>query len=73
MKRSTFKRKLLKLLKTWESCKMESRTAEAVIRLCEEHGMYPPSVEELTFSKLDGTVLGTMTDGHEWEPEDEKK
>lgn len=66
MKRSKMINKIYKLLKTWDNCKIEKRTAKEVLDLIEEEGMVPPSrkiVEPL------GGGLNLITNGHFWDSE----
>lgn len=43
MKRSVILKELYKVLKPWENCMIEKRTAEAVLDRLEELGMLPPT------------------------------
>lgn len=63
MKRSKVKKEILKILKKWESCKIESKTAEEVLSKIEELGMLPPRAKVLGRSKLNDPY------SNEWEKE----
>lgn len=43
MKRSEIIKKMLIILESWESCKLEEPCADELLTLLETEGMYPPS------------------------------
>ena len=63
MKRSTAKKEILKVLKTWENCRMEMKTAEEVLSKLEELGMEPP------VTWIDSAMPGLMVRGNKWDEE----
>ena len=42
MKKSQMIRKMMKVLKTWEDCKLEPKLAHQLLDLLEANGMLPP-------------------------------
>ena len=71
MKRSKMLREIVKVLKPWENSVLEVRTAKEILAKIEELGMLPPGREEdeITATKLDGTVIGYSHEKHIWDKE----
>jgi len=71
MKRSQMKRKITKLLQSWEGSRLTGKTSEDILRLIEDNGMMPPGREKdkLTFSRLNGEVIGHSYGKYEWDEE----
>lgn len=65
MKRSEAKRAILKVLRTWESSRLEMKTADEILTKLEEIGMTPP----VAWIGLKGYQIATR----EWEPETKPK
>lgn len=71
MKRSQMKRKITRLLKSWEGSRLDGNTSEEILKLIESNGMMPPGQEKdkLTFSRLSGEIIGYSYEKYEWEKE----
>lgn len=72
MKKSQMIRKMLKVLRSWEGSKMETKTARELLGVMEAAGMLPPGAEKdkITFSNYaTGEVTGHSYEKYEWEPE----
>lgn len=68
MKKSTVVRKLVKLLKDWESSKLDAKCANQILALLtsEEIGMLPPFSNQKDLGCECG-CRGRCVKGHEWD------
>jgi hypothetical protein len=72
MKRRAMIRKIARLLKTWENCQLNEKTAREVLDLVERNGMLPPGQEKdrvVYKTYTTNEILGFGYEKYEWEEE----